>query len=197
VTAPKKPATSFLFDRDFGSSRGMPSAKEQAARDEADQSGYRRGLAEGRAQAAAETNARLNDCMRRIADAAGQLLQQADARARALEDETLAFALSLARKIAGEALSQYPLATIEQIAHSAFGHLRGVPHLVVRVNDGLVEDVETLVKRIARERGFDGRIVTMGEPEIAPGDARFEWADGGIAREAARIGDTAQTIAAA
>ena len=70
---------------------------------------------------------------------------------------------------------------------ASFQHLRGVPHLVVRVNAALVEAVEAHVQRIARERGYEGRLVVMGEPDIAPGDGRIEWADGGIVREQAHI----------
>ena len=44
-----------------------------------------------------------------------------------------------------------------------------------------------LVKRLARERGFEGRLVVLGEPDLAPGDARMEWADGGVVRDRARI----------
>ncbi len=93
----------------------------------------------------------------------------------------------IARKIAGDALDAAPLAGIEEAARSALQHLRGVPHLVVRVHDGLVEDAEALVKRLARERGFEGRLVVLGDPETVPGDARIEWADGGVVRERARI----------
>ena len=30
-------------------------------------------------------------------------------------------------------------------------------------------------------------LVVLGEPDLAPGDARIEWADGGVVRERARI----------
>ncbi len=65
--------------------------------------------------------------------------------------------------------------------------LRGVPHLAVCVNDALVEEVDAMLKRLARERGFEGRIVVLGEPDIALGDARLEWADGGIVRDRSRF----------
>jgi flagellar assembly protein FliH len=58
---------------------------------------------------------------------------------------------------------------------------------VVRVHDSLVEEAEALVKRLARERGYEGRLVVLGDPDMAAGDARIEWADGGIVRERARI----------
>jgi flagellar assembly protein FliH len=58
---------------------------------------------------------------------------------------------------------------------------------VLRVNDALVEPVDALMRRMARERGFEGRLVILGEPDLAPGDVRLEWADGGIVRDQARI----------
>ena len=54
-------------------------------------------------------------------------------------------ALALARKLAGEALDDEPLAVIADAAAQAFQHLRGVPHLAVRVNDDLVEQVDALL----------------------------------------------------
>ncbi len=43
------------------------------------------------------------------------------------------------------------------------------------------------MRRLAREHGFEGRLVVLGEPDMPPGDARLEWADGGVVRERARI----------
>ena len=50
-----------------------------------------------------------------------------------------------------------------------------------------MEEVDALLQRLAKERGFEGRLVTFGEPDIAPGDVRLEWADGGIVRDRSRI----------
>ena len=33
--------------------------------------------------------------------------------------------------------------------------------------------------------GFEGRLVVLGEPGIALGDCRIEWADGGVNRDTA------------
>jgi hypothetical protein len=33
------------------------------------------------------------------------------------------------------------------------------------------------------EKGFEGRLVILGEPEIVRGDCHIEWADGGILRD--------------
>ncbi|AWI90740.1 flagellar assembly protein FliH [Methylobacterium sp. DM1] len=183
----------FLFDTDFGRPRGPSAADaEAAARTEAERAAleaaaYARGLQDGRAEAALQEQARLADALTRVGLAAAGLLNQSDARDGEREAQALAFANALARRIAGEALDARPLAAVEEAARSALRHLRGVPHLVLRVNEALVDDAETLMKRLSREHGFEGRLVVLGEPDMAPGDARLEWADGGVVRERARI----------
>jgi len=179
----------FVFDRDFSRPRGAPTAKAEAAIAEAEARGCARGLEEGRAMARAEADAALAETLRRIGEASRALLADADARGAALEQQALAFADTLARKLAGEAMARFPMDAIAQVARQAFAHLRGVPHLVVRVEQSLVDDVERMVKAMARERGFEGRIVVLGEADLARGDARFEWADGGVAREGAALAE--------
>ncbi|MDB5647545.1 FliH/SctL family protein [Methylobacterium sp.] len=185
-------ARRFLFDTDFRPRADNPSnAREAAAQAEAvaraEAEGHARGLREGQSLAEQQIQARLSDAITRLGLAAAGLIGQSDARDRAREDEAMDFAVALARKIAGEALDAHPLAAIGDAARAALQHLRGVPHLVVRVHESLIDDAEALVKRLARERGFEGRLVVIGEPDLAPGDARMEWADGGVVRDRARI----------
>ena len=183
----------FLFDTDFGRPRGpSPADAEASARAEAERAAgeaaaYARGLQDGRSEAALQEQARLADALTRVGLAAAGLLNQSDLRDGEREAQALAFAQALARRIAGEALDARPLAAVEEAARSALRHLRGVPHLVLPVNETLVDEAETLMRRLSREHGFEGRLVVLGEPDMAPGDARLEWADGGVVRERARI----------
>lgn len=181
-------ARRFLFDTDFRRPE-TSGAAVQAAADLAEAVGqaHARGLQEGRAQAEAQGQARLADALTRLGLAAAGLLAQADARDAEREEQAIEVAVLLARRIAGEALDARPLAAIGEVARAALQHLRGVPHLVVRVNDALVDDAEALMKSLARERGYEGRLVVLGEPDLQPGDARIEWADGGIVRDRTRI----------
>ena len=178
-------ASKYLFDCDFRNPGG--GTKNLAALKEAEERAFAQGLAEGRRKAASEAEAQLSAAMRRLADAAVGLLAGLDAHQARLEDEALAFGAALGRKLAGSALAAQPLEAIMAAARVSFQHLRGVPHLVVRVNDGLVEPVQARVQAMSRERGYEGRLVVIGDPDIAPGDGRIEWADGGVAREQARI----------
>jgi flagellar assembly protein FliH len=178
-------ANKFLFDRDFRDAHG--GARNLAALQAAEERGFAQGVAEGRRRVADESEAQLASAMRRLADAAVSLLAGRDAHEAALEQEAIDFALTLGRKLAGEALRTQPLDAIAEAARSSLQHLRGVSHLVLRVSDTMVEAVDGLIQRIARERGYEGRLVVLGDPDIPPGDSRIEWADGGVTREQAHI----------
>ena len=181
-------ASRFLFDTDFRAPKAAAQqAATAAAASDADAVGYSRGLAEGRLQAEGQVQARLADAMNRLALAASALLGETDARHAAIERDATALAVTVARTIAGEVLDAAPLAAVGEAVAEALRHARGVPHLAVRVNEAFVEDAEALLKRQARERGYEGRLVVLGEPDMPPGDVRIEWADGGVVRERARL----------
>ncbi|AWB25552.1 flagellar assembly protein FliH [Methylobacterium currus] len=194
----------FLFDTDFRQPVGKPPPEEApapdieahrraeaeaeaAARAEAEAAAYARGLQEGRAQAEAQVQARLADALNRLAASAAGMIASADARDAEREAQAFDFAVALGRKIAGAALDSQPVAAIAEAAGRALQHLRGVPHLAIRVHDALVEETQAQVARLARERGYEGRLIVLGDPGMEPGDARIEWADGGVVRERAAI----------
>jgi flagellar assembly protein FliH len=190
-------ASRFLFDTDFRAPKAAAQqAAAQAAASDADATGYARGLAEGRMQAEGQAQARLADAVNRLALAAAALIGETDARHAAIEREAMTLAVTLARTIAGEALDAVPLTAIGEAVAEALRHARGVPHLAVRVNEAFVEDTEALLKRQARERGYEGRLVVLGEPDMALGDVRIEWADGGVVRDRARLAEEAERILA-
>jgi flagellar assembly protein FliH len=190
-------ASRFLFDTDFRAPKASAQqAREAAAAADAETRGHARGLAEGRLQAETQAQGRLADAMNRLALAAASLIAETDARHAAIEREAVALAMTTARAMAGAALDAAPLAAIGEAVAEALRHARGVPHLAVRVHESLVEDTETLLKRQARERGYEGRLVVLGEPDMPPGDARIEWADGGVVRERARLAADADALIA-
>lgn len=190
----KAPATPFLFGDDLS----RPAAARQAEDDLAraaearqraalEQEAFARGHAAGRAEAEAETARFHALALGRIADEIARAGGAIDAEAAAIEDEALVFFAALARRLAGRALDREPLAPIRDAAAEAFRHLRGVPHLVARIHESLVEEVDAALRRMAREAGFEGRIVVIGAEDIPRGDARLEWADGAVVADRAAL----------
>ena len=183
MAAPAK----FLFDVDFaaGSQReptvtlAEHATKLADAEDSARQSGY----AEGQRDAEVEVGRRIASTLERIAsgiEAAGDALKAIESR---LECEAVEVAVAVARKLAPSLIEREPFAEISALASGCFRELVAAPHIVVRVNEGLYAAAREKIDDIARAHAFAGRLVMLGEPNIAAGDCRIEWADGGVHRD--------------
>jgi flagellar assembly protein FliH len=145
---------------------------------------------EGKNAANDEETARLVRAMESVSMALDQLRYElSDIQAMASQ-EAIRFAHDIARKLAGKLLDNAPMTVIENVAREIFDDLRGQPHVAVRVAPDLIDLTKEKLSSIARERGFEGRLIVMGEPEIQPGDVRIEWADGGIIRDRALVEQT-------
>ena len=187
MSAPAK----FLFDVDFSAGHarhGGPATKSarEIALDEAEARGHRAGQAAARAEVAAESARRAAAALEHIGHAIEQLSRGLGAIEGRLEAEAVEVAASVATKLAPELIAREPFAEIAALAAECFRHLVGVPHVVVRINDALDRDVREQLDDIAHARGFTGRLVVLAEPDIAPGDCRVEWADGGVSRDRGR-----------
>lgn len=186
-------ATRFLFEQDFGRSGpgAMAPSRAQVEREQslasARMHGYEAGLMEGERCAKAALDTRLAAALEAVATRIAAQLGAMDAVREASETAALHFALAFATRMAGAALASRPLAELETAAREALGELRSTPHVVVRLHESLVEQADALLKRVARERGFEGRLILLGEPDLAPGDFALEWADGGVARDSAAL----------
>ena len=102
-----------------------------------------------------------------------------------LECEAVEVAVAVARKLAPALVAREPFAEISALASDCFRQLIASPHIAVRVNDALYATAKQKLDDIARARSFEGRLVVLAEPDIALGDCRIEWADGGINRDSA------------
>jgi flagellar assembly protein FliH len=104
-----------------------------------------------------------------------------------METEAVDVAVAVARKLCSALISGEPLGEITGLVRDCFSHLVSTPHLVVRINDQLYEAARERIERLAKQSGFEGRLVILAEPEIETGDCRIEWADGGVVLERAAI----------
>ena len=169
-------------------------ALEERVRAEAYEEGRQDGFVAGRTDAEARAAERLADEAAALADAARTLLGALDADRRAIERTAVDLALAAARRLAATLIDREPLAEIRALLTDCLGPLRKAPHLVVRLAAADAAALQPHVDRIARETGFEGRIVILGEDEISRGDCRIEWADGGILRDGARLRAEIDTV---
>ncbi len=189
-------ARRFLFGEDFRADPA-PAADAPDPCAEAVATAYAEGVAAGRAEAAAETERRLAEALASVGSGLAAGLGRIEAAERAIETEAFGFFEALARALAGQALAEAPMAAFREAADTAFRHLRGVPHLAVRVPSALVEGADAMLGRMARERGYEGRVIVLGEDGLGPGDVRFEWADGGAQGDRQAVEDAVAAALAA
>ena len=176
----------FLFDVDFAAGADRKPALEHAAKlAEAEIGAHRRGYAEAQADAKAEFDRRMADAMERIAANLAEANNTLKAIETRLECEAVEVAVAVAKKLSPVLLAREPFAEISALASECFRELVTAPHIAVRVNDALYAEAREKLEDIVRAKSFPGRLVVLAEPDIAVGDCRIEWADGGINRNAA------------
>ena len=181
-------ATKFLFDVDFTATDGKPErltitlAEHALKLAEAETAAHRRGYDDARTDADIEAERRTTLALEAIAASLAEASTTLKAIEARLECEAVDVAVAVARKLAPALVGGEPFAEISALASSCFRELIAAPHVAVRVNDELYAAIREKLEAIARGRGFEGRLVVLAEAEVAPGDCRIEWADGGINR---------------
>jgi len=181
----------FLFNTDFGPVREAPPkispADHQAAVAAAELGGYQRGLAAAEARARTEAERRAAAACERIAETLAAIAAELQTIEARLEAEAIEVAIAVATKLAPALVAREPIAEIATLATECFTAFLAAPHLVVRVNSELYAAACERLDEIARSRGFEGRLVVLGDADIALGDCRIDWADGGVIRDRAAI----------
>jgi flagellar assembly protein FliH len=188
MAAPAK----FLFDTDFGASdrsreRAATAAEVAQKVAAAEARAYRDGFDAGQREAKAESDRRGALALEEIKIAMQGISARFAGVETKMETEAVDVAVAVARKLCSELVAAEPLGEITGLVAECFSHLVATPHLVVRINDQLYEVAHQRIEQLAKANGFQGRLVVLAEPEIAGGDCRIEWADGGVVLERAGI----------
>ena len=181
----------FRFDLDLGHRQERNSVLTESALaaivTNARAEGYRDGLAEGERNAVVKAAERLAAAAEHLADHTASLNASLDDHRRRTLAEAADLAAVIGKKLASSLVAAQPVAEIEALIAECLITLDAVPHLVIRCAPELAEAVrEVATSRIATS-GFTGRLVVLGDPDQAIGDARLEWVDGGIARDRALL----------
>jgi flagellar assembly protein FliH len=179
-----------MFDQDFSAvaqvtAPAVAAAEHEAALAAAEARGLHAGMNAAEAQARTEAERRLALAFERIAGGVEQLRASLERVEGKFEAEAVEVALAVGRKLAADLIAKEPFAEICALADQCFREMISAPHIVVRVSADLYSDAKQRLEDIARARGFEGRLVVMSEGDIAAGDCRIEWADGGLKRDRA------------
>jgi flagellar assembly protein FliH len=188
MAAPAK----FLFDMDFSA---PDKARERSATPSeiaqkiasAEARAYRDGYEAAQREAKVESDRRTALALEEIKLAIQDIAARFSGIETRMETEAVDVAVAVARKLCNELISREPLGEVSGLVRDCFSHLVSTPHIVVRINDSLYEATHEWIKQLAKQSGFEGRLVILAEPEIETGDCKIEWADGGVVLDRAAI----------
>jgi len=188
MAAPAK----FLFDMDFSAPdrmRERPATPAEIAQKvaAAEARAYRDGFDAAQREAKAESDRRSALALEEIGIGVKAIAGRFSGIEVRMETEAVDVAVAVARKLCSTLIAAEPLGEITELVRDCFAQLVSTPHLVVRINDSLYEAAHERIERMAKQSGFEGRLVILAEPEIETGDCRIEWADGGVVLERAAI----------
>jgi flagellar assembly protein FliH len=186
----------FLFDNSFdeldapmpgGTRPGPEPAYPRAAVDAARDEGFAAGREAALAEAAQEASTRALDAL----DGLRQGLAALCATRDEINAETERAALALLRSVLQKALPALtrtdPLAELEAFVTRCLDEAADEPRIVLRVSDGLFDAVQARIGALAQSNGYAGKLVLLADANLADGDGRVEWADGGAERDAHRF----------
>jgi flagellar assembly protein FliH len=176
-----------LVDDGFGSTEDKERvwSEEEVELERAE--ALRVGVERGRAEALAGIEQKILDANGTIAEETRRLVDKLAEITSDNEQQAGSLAMAVGRKIGSELLLQHRDLQIETLVTEALSLLPREPHVVIRLNDALVDGFRLRFEAIAEEQGFTGKLIILGEPDFDSADCQIEWAEGGIRRDVARL----------
>jgi len=177
----------FTFDLDLGTtetrSRVLSEPRLAEMISAARAEGYAEGIAAGEKSVVSRAATDLTRAAEALSTRAAKLLGSVDQIGASAESAAVELATAVGRKLATHLIERLPVAELEQLITECLASLQQVPHLVIRCHPQLADAVRDIAASRSTAAGFAGRLIVMGEPDIALGDGRIEWVDGGLVRD--------------
>lgn len=149
---------------------------------ESEEEGYQRGVVDGINQGRKELfelNQQINDALNVIAPKMEELFKLYVDKVNNSTKETSTLALQIAKKIAGDALGESPMAVIEPSVTKCLSFLFNEPEVNIIINETLIEECNQRMEEIVSQSQFSGKVHILGSPNIGLGDCKIEWNNGG------------------
>ncbi len=165
----------------------MVAEAETKAHEQGFSEGHRQGFEQAHQEIMASLEKAVGDVESEIAVKLDQIDEQQKRANAKINEDAIHVALGIIRKLAPAWSKQYQLTEIEDIVRQCLANLFDVPKVMIKVHPDLEKEVSAAAERIAVSRGFSGKVVVVGEPDVAVGDCQVSWGDGTAVRDSARV----------
>jgi flagellar assembly protein FliH len=156
-------------------------AQIATARAEGLQLGREEGLKEGLEQVNSEAATREREtllALQTIERNLSGLTGQYDQRIAEQSREITQFILAVARKIAGEALTQRPELAVQELIRQCLPVILAKPRLIIETHSSMTDSVQSRLIPFLTQQGFEGEVLFRPNDAIPPHDAKLEWHSG-------------------
>lgn len=146
---------------------------------ERDAEAYARGFSDGGSLERNTREAHLTASISTLMDGLAALDQSLRATLARQDEMGGKLAVTLARKLAGRLRIADPLAALEEAFTALVGDMRGEAVVAIAIHPDLAAETECRLVARAREMLATFTLAVTPDPDLAPGDARITWSEGG------------------
>ncbi len=198
----------FLFDNDFeapsvpekpDSAPGEPPEEIEEPEEEAPPTftqddldamraeGYEAGKKDALAETAEATQAHTLMAVKAVEDALAKLFAVQSEKNDAMSKDAMAAAIAITRKVFPDLNRRNALGEVEGMVKEVLGRVIEEPRLTLRVNAGLRGSFEERIGPLTQAAGYGGKVVFATDSDVALGDCKIEWGNGGAERNLSEI----------
>lgn len=180
----------FMFERSFDGSAAhrAPERKPVTLKpdqyDALKQEAYDQGFAMGKKAGIDEQTSQLMALLNAI----GVKIDHMAGTMQAIQNNNDAYvrrlAVAMLTKFVPDLTARHGLQEVEAMVAKVVTEMAHEPRLVVRIHESQFDAVDKKIASITEQKAYSGKIVVLADADVAPGDCRIEWADGGIERNA-------------
>jgi flagellar assembly protein FliH len=144
--------------------------------------GYTEGEETGRMAASQAIEVRLAELVQQIGAIVPGLAADRDQAIAAVSQEAARLAHAMVRKIMPELARRYRIDEIEAVVIDSLSKALDQPRIIIRTPADVTTFLSDRLETVARQYGFAGRVIVLGDPSLGPSDVKVEWGDGGAER---------------
>lgn len=178
----------FMFERSFDGQAGtrVPERKPVTLKpdqyDALKKESYESGFAAGRAAGVDEQTTKLMALLDQVGGKIDQMLNTLQSLQKQSDEGMRQMALAIARKFLPDFIARNGTQEIEAMLADVMTEMVHEPRLVIRINESQFDFLNEKIDTLSTQKAYAGKIVVLADAEVAAGDCRIEWADGGMER---------------
>ncbi len=183
TTSPAK----FTFDLDMGNSTKNSAIIKNEQLLLAKQKAYKEGFVAGESSEQSRHNQALEAAIQKLINQCNKIASEREQIQKDLLSQSVNLATQTGKKLASHLIEKQPQIELEALIIECLSSLENVPHLVIHCHEDLVQICQKTAEDHMRTSRFSGKLVVMGNEDIALGDGKVEWVDGGLMRDSSDI----------